>query len=349
MAQVSENRELQPALERARLRWLNAAMINAGGRWAALPAFAALLAALALALAGWRDFALLALLSALGLCGVAAALLLTRQAFARSRRTGAPDWSLQLDRELGLNDALVTLLDGAGPFAKVVQARVASDFDEAKARKAAPRKHWSALVVALVLALMPLALWTPAASSTDETQAASENATDEAKPANETGGGSSDGGAAPGSNKKAGGKGKGGDTASADPGETKASQPAPSGRASDKPGDPPPADVKPTPAPEGSSKERGIGDNKGPKPPDAPQPEKTPESAERPITPEAGEGERRTKETSKYVYDPEGERKPGVEGSGPNWKEKAEDVIPRMKLTSRERKLLEEWFNKVGR
>ncbi|MCC6150432.1 MAG: hypothetical protein IT461_09305 [Planctomycetes bacterium] len=348
MTQSAEKLSLQPALERARKRWLNAAMINAGSRWAALPALAVLGAALAFALAGWRDFVLLAVLSALGLCGVAAALLLTRQAFARPRRVGAPDWSLQLDRELGLNDALVTLLDGAGPFAKAVQARVASGFDEAKARKAAPRKHWGALVIALLLALMPLALWSP------QPRAPQDDAVANVAPENaqrrdvQPSGAPAKGDAGGGKAKKSGSQGNGGESATADPGETRASQPAPSGRASDKPGEAPPSDVKPTPA-EGSSKERGIGDNKGPKPPEAEQPEKTPESAERPITPEAGEGERRSRETSKHVYDPDGERKPGVEGSGPNWKEKAEDVIPRMKLTSRERKMLEEWFNKVGR
>src|SRR5262245_6417368 len=130
MTQPAPTNELQPALERARVRWLNAAMVNAGGRWAALPAALILVAALALSLGGHREFALLAALSAVALCGVAAALLLTRQLFSRGKRAGAPDWSLQLDRELGLNDSLVTLLDGAGPFAKAVQARVAAAFDE---------------------------------------------------------------------------------------------------------------------------------------------------------------------------------------------------------------------------
>lgn len=348
MTEPSSKPELQPALERARLRWLNAAMINAGGRWAALPAVAVLAAALALALAGWRDFALLAALSALGLCGVAAALLLTRQAFARPRRPGAPDWSLQLDRELGLNDALVTLLDGAGLFAKAVQNRVAAGFDEARARKAAPRKHWGALVVALLLALMPLALWSPDPRAPQDSQVAEKGSAGNDSNDDTSAGGPGKGDAGTGKQKKSGGKGEGGESATADPGETRASQPAPSGRASDKPGDPPPSEVKPTPA-EGSGKERGVGDDNGPKPPEAAQPEKTPESKERPITPEPGEGERRTKETSKYVYDENGERKPGAEATGPSWKEKAEDVIPRMKLTSRERKMLEEWFNKVGR
>jgi hypothetical protein len=257
---------------------------------------------------------------------------------------------LQLDRELGLNDSLVTLLDGAGPFAKAVQSRVAAGFDEARARKAAPRKHWGALLVALLLALMPLALWSPEPEKPQNDQVAMGGSSAQ-QPGGGEGAGAQGNGANAGAGKgsKAGGGSKnGGDAASAENGETKASQPAPSGRASDKPGDPPPKDANPQPS-NGNGAQPNKGDNTGPKPPEADPPEKAVDSKDHPITPDAGEGERRTKETSKYVYDEHGERQPGAEATGPSWKEKAEDVIPRMKLTSRERKLLEEWFNKVGR
>lgn len=348
MDDPASNRSLQPALERARSRWLNAAMVNAGGRWAAVPVLPVAIVALALSLAGQRDFALLGALSVLALCGLALALILTRQIFARGRRPGAPDWALHLDRELGLNDSLVTLLDGAGPFAKAVQARVAASFDEVRARKAAPRKHWGALLVALLLALMPLALWSPDPQQPD-TQSVAQggkaggNTAPHENPA--------DGAGASGAGKEkkpAAGAKNGGESASAENGETKGTQPAPSGRASDSPGDPPPKDVRPEPSSGGGGQPK-EGEVKGTKPPPSETPEKPVDAKDNPITPEVGEGERRTKETSKYVNDENGERKPGTEATGPSWKEKAEDVIPRMKLTSRERKLLEAWFNKVGR
>ncbi len=324
-------------------------MVNAGGRWAALPAVLTLVMALALSLWGYRDFALLAALSAFALCGVAAALILTRQVFSRGRRSGAPDWSLQLDRELGLNDSLVTLLDGAGPFAKVVQANVAANFDESRARRAAPRKHWGALLVALLLALMPLALWSPKPEVPSSDEVAQGGTGENSKNPGDSAGSTGEGGKAAGKGKKpAAGPRNGGDAASAEPGETKASQPTPSGRASDAAGNPPPKDATPEPS-TGSGTQPKDGEIKGQKPPPSETPEKPVDAKDNPITPDVGEGERRTKETSKYVYDENGERKPGTEATGPSWKEKAEDVIPRMKLTSRERKLLEEWFNKVGR
>jgi hypothetical protein len=348
MAETPPTRELQPALERARLRWLNAATVNAGGRWAAIPVVPVALLALALSLAGWRDFALLAALSALALCGVAAALLLTRQAFSRGKRSGAPDWSLQLDRELGLNDALVTLLDGAGPFAKVVQARVAANFDESRARKAAPRKHWGALLVALLLALMPLALWSPKPEQPSADEVAQGGAGENAATPGESAGSKGEGGGAGKGKKPAPGPKNSGESSSAEPGETQGAKPEPSGRASDSPGDPPPKDVNPEPS-NGSGTQPKDGEVKGTKPPPSETPEKPVDSKDTPIVPDVGEGERRTKKTSKNVYDENGERVPGATANGSTWKKEAEDVIPRMKLTSRERKLLEEWFNKVGR
>lgn len=350
MAEATQTHELQPALERARGRWLSAAMVNAGGRWAVLAALPAALVALVFTLSGSRDLVLLASLSVLALFGIVAAVALTRRVYARGRRVGAPDWSLQLDRELGLNDALVTLLDGAGPFAKAVQARVAAHFDETRARKAAPRKQWGALLVALLLALMPLALWSPTSETPLEDEIAQGDSGSREAPAAGEAAGSVSGsaqGAEKGGKAKDGAR-KGGDGAQADNGETKASQPAASGRKSDAPGEPPPKDARPTPA-QGAGQAPRDGESTGSKPQPEAAPEKPVDSNDRAIKPDVGEGERRTKDTSKYVYDPDGEKQPGTEASGPNWKEKAEDSIPRMKLTSRERKLLEEWFNRVGR
>lgn len=339
---------LQASLSRARARWLNSAMINAGGRWAILPAVVTALTGLALALTGYRDMLPFALLCLLALCVIAAVLLSTRQVYSEPRRRGAPDWVVHLDRALSLDEALVTLLDGAGPFSGAVEARVLARLDEKRARMAAPRRHWGGLLSALLLALLPMAFWSPTASPFEEQSARADAGQDPAvqpKSRDDAPGSSSQAGPR---GEKAGKQKQGGANSGAADGETKATQPAPSARAADKPGDPPPDDVRPEPAPSNSHAPK-VGDNKGPKPPDQTPPGKQPDSVERAITPEVGEGERRTRETSRYVYDPEGDRRPGSDTRAPDWKERAEDAIPRMKLTSRERKLLEEWFNKIGR
>lgn len=340
---------LHSVLVRARARWLNAAMINAGGRWAILPAGAAALGGLALALAGYQGFAAYVLLALLALGAMAVALLAIRQLHSMPRRPGAPDWALDLDRALDLDDALVTLLDGAGPFAPALEARVHARLGESRARAFAPKRRWGPLAVALLLALLPLGFWTPSANpDVEDRQARGADEPSKSIRSKDADSGGGDATTSSPKGKTSEKQGNGGPASDGDDGETRGTQPAPSARASDEPGDPPPADVRPEPAPSGAQ-ERKVGDNKGPKPPEQTPPEKQPDSVERAITPEVGEGERRTRETSRYVYDPDGDRRRDTEARGPNWKERAEDAIPRMKLTSRERKLLEEWFNKIGR
>src|SRR5690606_17215587 len=84
MATGSDNQAgIEAALRRARSRWLTSAMVNAGGRWAVLPAGVAALLAIGLALAGVHSLGLLLPLCLLSAGGALLALLLARRAYAR--------------------------------------------------------------------------------------------------------------------------------------------------------------------------------------------------------------------------------------------------------------------------
>ena len=84
MAEQDQNRaRIDAALNRARARWLTSAMVNAGGRWAVLPAAVVALLAIALALAGVHTLAWLLPLCLLGVAGAVVSLLLTRRAYAQ--------------------------------------------------------------------------------------------------------------------------------------------------------------------------------------------------------------------------------------------------------------------------
>lgn len=354
MAHDRQNDDLQAALERARRRWLLAAMINAGGRWAVLPAASFAVLALAFALAFKPGLVWLLFLCACALAGVGLSLILALRAHAAVRRAGAPDWSISLDRELGLADSLITLLDGAGPFARLVQARVAAGFDEARARQAAPRRQYGPLAAALLLAILPLALWQPENTEPDLSQAQPGLAKADASNGRTSENPAAAKGVQPGEQKgpEKGSKGeKPGEsesTSESGGGDVQKPKPGEKGNEGATPGEQPPPDTAPQPAkPDGSPPKSG--DSSAQKPPTPPEvPERKVDAKDTPVTPDAGEGERRAEERRKYVYDENGDRAPGAKATGPTWKEKAEDVIPRMNLTSRERKLLEEWFRRIG-
>ncbi len=336
--------QIQSALNRARRRWLNAAAINAGGRWASLPAGLAALVGLVLVVLGVRELAVLLLVSGLGLVGILASVVLTRAAFARPGRQGAPDWSLSLDRALGLQDALPTLLETPGPFAATLQARVVAALDPLREKQAAPQRHFVPLAVALLLCLLPLAGLAPDALPQD--------AANRQGPATQTAGTQpgQPAGANPGDNAPAGdepGDGPGQSTAKGRDGQSGKPQPKPDGSAGEAPENKPKPDPFARPPKDSPA---NPGDRKGtPLPAEPPPHNPDAGSKDNPITPDAGKGETREEVRSRWLYNPDGQRQQGAQPNLPNRDNAGEMHIPRGKVTTTERQRLEELFNKLYR
>ncbi|MBE7492288.1 MAG: hypothetical protein HS108_11100 [Planctomycetes bacterium] len=342
MDQSRQQADLHAALERARRRWLWSATVNAGGRWAALPALAAALAGAVLAMAGVRGWLPLLIVALSGLCGVAAALVITRRVYALPGRPGAPDWALGLDRALGLNDALVVLLEGPGPFAPALLARVAAGLDPAREKAAVPPRHWAPVVVACMLCLLPLAALAPRdhadtppdnpspVARSDRPAIPPPQALPELPPP------------LPPPPSPAPDGAQGGGTDGGPPGRP---QPMPEPRGEG--GDAPKPDPKGKPPQEQTG---GPGDQVGPPPP-MPEAEPEPEIDARhtPITPEAGKGETRQELRRRWLYDPNGTAMPGAQPNVPPMQGRGESPVPRQKVTSTERKTLERLYETLYR
>lgn len=345
MAQT-QHPQIDAALARARARWLNSATINAGGRWAVLPAAGAAVVGVSLAVAGVRDVLPLAAVGAVGVAGVIATLVMTRQTFARPGRPGAPDYTLALDRALGLNDALPALVESPGAFSGALAERVARGLDPVREKQAAPPRQWAPLIVALLLCLLPMAALAPqaAAHGPDSQLAGSESSTP-APGGNKDSPESGDlGQPAPDQDPESGGAGSG---ANASAGADGRPQQAPATSAGEAPSEKPKPDPssqlpRPTPA--------GTGDETGPPPePQVPQPEGEVESRPNPITPDAGEGETRKELRDRWLYNPAGTPLPGALTTPPPLQASGERQIARQKVTSSERKALEQLYDKLYR
>jgi hypothetical protein len=349
MANAADNRNrIEAAISRARRRWLVSATVNAGGRWAVLPAGLVALAGIALALAGVASLYILLPLVALGFAGAGVALMLTRRAYALPGAAGAPDWSLLLDRSLGLNDALPAYIEGKGDFRAPLESRIAAALDSAKEKQAAPRRHYAPLAVALILALFPLVSWLPdPLSSNDDANDVSHQPVASA-PLEKSGGGGGEESTAgtpdEGEDEEAGDKpdssGGGGDEGKV--------QRRPDGEKTEGGGGQPPEDVKPEPL-KGNPKpnEGGAGDNPT-LPSDAPKPKDNDvETDLTKIKPDAGDGETRTEDRSRWVYNPDGEALDGSTPRPPERGNSAERAMPRTKLTTGERRLIESVYRKL--
>lgn len=342
--------QLQAALDIARRTWLNAATVNAGGRWAVVPAAAAALGGVVLATTGETRFWPLALVSALGLAGVAAALILTRQSFARPGRPGAPDYAILLDRALGLNDSLPAWLEAPGRFAEPLHTRLLEQLQPVRIEACAPPRQWSALAVALVLCLLPLAALTaevgldsavpPQGSQTARQPVPEPEPEPELPPppplAPEP---ESPQDPQPGPAAQGGGNQGEGGKPSPNPGEVPGEAPADQPRPKPEAGNPPP---NPTPS--------GTGDQTGPPPkPEEPKGDDPLDSSTSPITPDATEGESRKELRSRWMYNPEGAPLPGARPNPPPLPAGGEREIGRQKVTSGERKRLESLYEKLYR
>jgi len=337
-SQRGEN-SISNALGRARERWLNAATVNVGGKWAIISGLTASIVGFTLAGAGESHWGWLGGAVILGLAGVALALVLTRRAFSRPGRPGAPDFVVALDRALGLRDSLPALVESPGPFKPLLEARVASALTPDSLRRALPPRNFAPLAVALILCLMPLAGLAPDALEPQESQSPQTARDKPAQPgtaqpepedpAEELPAGEGQSQAAP--HGREGGEG---------------AQPAPQPTEGESPADMP----QPEAAPDAPPKHPGApGDKEGPPPlPPAPPEKRDVETRDVRVTPDAGEGETRREKRSRWMYDPhgaphEGEtRAPGVDAAG-EWS------IARQKLTAGERKRLEELYEKLYR
>lgn len=341
----TQNPQIDAALARARARWLNSATINAGGRWAVLPAAAAAGVGVSMAIAGVRDLLPLAVIGGLGLAGVAVALVWTRQSYARPGLPGAPDYTLALDRALGLNDALPALVENPGAFSGALAARVAGALDPAREKTAAPPRHWAMLVVACLLCLLPLAALTPdalpqAPADPQSSRAKPENPQPSDPPPSGAGSGAASNEPGEGEGQGASNGGKGRDGAGENP------QAKPEGSAGEAPKEKP----KPDPFTKPPRQPAGAGDNEGQPPP---TPEKDPEekvdSKDTPITPDAGDGETREQRGSRWLYNPKGAPLPGAKPNAPPVTSQGERAIPRQKVTTTERKTLQRLYESLYR
>jgi len=335
------------AVAEARRRWLFAAMVNAGGRWAVLPAFVLALIAVAVALAGFAPLWLLLTLSVLALLACAATLLLVRGTYAVPAAAGAPDWSLALDRAAGLGDALPACLESHGPFRPALEAQVAGGLTPESIRRSAPRKQWGPLAVALLLALLPLAFWQPDAADNPAPEQIAEGGADAPGTAGEgdpTGAGGSG---------TSGGNGEGegdADTTASDGanGEGEGDEGTdgnPQGQADDSPSD---AGGEPSPQapPESDAQPGSPGDDAGePEMPEQPEDPEFGTDIDR-VRPEATDGETTQEERSRWVYNPDG-RPESATGEGREIRQPGELAVPRTKVTSRERELIDRLYRRM--
>lgn len=350
--QPDNTSRIHRAVARARRRWLLSMTVNAGGRWAVLPGGLAALLGIALALAGWAWLSLLIVAAALGVAGMALVLGLTWWACSRPGARGAPDWTLLLDRALGLDDALPTLLERGGEFTPVIEARVANGLDRKREKLATPARHWGALIVALVLALMPLVFWRP--DPGDQANPPGQIAEEDARPEDSAaprgnGGEGQGGGTEPGED----GGGEDGDEneggSGTGDGEEGKVRSKPDGNSGDGSGRPPPEGELPkpennSPRPEGES---GVGEHDQPPTPPPEREDPDLDTNLEHIKPDAGEGETRAENRSRWVYDPDGDKLDESRPSPPDIEHPGEKSVPRTKLTSKERKAIEELFKKL--
>lgn len=336
------------ALERTRTRRIFAAVVSNGGRWALLPAVMVALTGVALWLAFKPAWLWMLPLAALGLAGVACALAWVRLREARPI-AGTPPEAFMLDRALALNDALPAYLESRGDFRNALERRVAAAI--AAGQPAVFRRSWLPLLAALLLALAPLALLPPAETPEPPQQVAQEpepQAGTEEQP-NQGGAGPAEkggesGDAAPGDGEAESSSGGGGGGGAEEADDT-AAQPAPESQpgAGDAPED---AAPQPAPPPDAPQPGEAGDDPEGMKPPEAPQQPEIEQDAHR-IKPEAGEGETTQVDRSRWVYNPDGVQSEGAAPKPPELEHGGERVIPRTKVTSRERRVVNELYRKL--
>jgi hypothetical protein len=246
---------------------------------------------------------------------------------------------------LGLGDALPAYLEGRGGFNAALESRVAAALDRVKEKAAAPRRQYAPLAVALILAFFPLVSWLPdpLAAEPDAPQVGkqveqSDMPENPAQPGAAQAPGKADEGDKPADSE---GEGQGG-------GDEGKVQPRPDGRKTEGGAGDPPKDVQPQPVKDNPRPNAGGTGNNPTPPTDAPKPEDKPlETDLTKIKPVAGEGETRTEDRSRWVYNPEGRT---IDGSTPRPPENphgAERSMPRTKVTTSERKRIENIYRKL--
>lgn len=313
--------------------------MNIGGRWAVLPALAACLGGL-LATLLHGGLLLGVLFTALGLAGVVAAVAVTASLHTRSGRRGAPDWVLPFEAAVGLPGAIASYIEGAGPFQPALQASIEQALHDRRARPAYAL-HFGGLAVALFLCLLPVALaLAPEIAPPPQVADAPlsrPQAAQQVSPAPEAGGGeeAAQAGGKDEAAAKAGG-GSGAEKPQPQPGgQGREPGPAPERR-------PQPSDHAETPTPPGDE----AGQPQPPK--DTPPPPDEINTNDLRVMPEAGDGETRREQRSRWRYNPAGEStatprvQPGAAAPAP------ETAGARQRVTTREKRVLEELARRLG-
>lgn len=339
--------EINQALHRTRRRWLLSAMINAGGRWAVLPAMLAALAGMMLVLVWQASWPSLAVLALLGFVGIALALALTLRAYARPGVAGSPDYALLLDRSLGLNDALPAYLESTGTFRAALARRIAEGLDPRKEKAAAPQRHFGPLAIALILALLPLALSQIDARPQAPEQTAAAGGESAASNESPAGGKSPPGGPTQAGDKE-NDEGSEDENKEGSSGKEEEVPGRPDGNKSEEGGGDAPPDRQPTPSPESPQPNSGgAGDEKGQ--PETPEPPKDPDIKNdfEKVRPEATEGDTAKVDRSRWIYNPDAKPIDESTPAGPDPRGGNERAVDRTKVTTRERKLLNELYRKL--
>lgn len=337
-----EESELPRLLERAHKRWLRAVVIEQGGRLAA--PLAAGCAVLGLLL-GWRLGIAWAMAAAC--LGGAAVLAVLATVYRRRRRhTGleAPEWVLLLERQAEIPGTLAALTEQASPFTPLLRREAVRRLSSDAPKKAIRRPDATRLAVALCLLLLPLLPELLPARTDSHDAPNTEDALARASRTADPPEGEAQPQPSPSEASGAGGgpNGDAGEPNNPGGGQRNPQPSNPSGG-----GESPPDNVNPerssqSPPPDGETGERGPDDT----PP--PPPETKIDETDMSVRPEAGEGEKRTEYRKRWIYDDTGDRAESGAGSGTDWRRRAEESVPRMKLTPGERELLDRWFRKLG-
>jgi hypothetical protein len=281
------------------------------------------------------------MIAAAGLAGVLAVLAMARLREAR-RVYGTPPEALLLDRALGLHDGLPAYLEGSGCFQPALESRLAAGLARDWQQPPLFRRNLLPLFAALLIALLPLALIPRGAATEDPPQIADEPESDLPQGDSGSEGATSENGEAGEGESDSDAQGNGG--GGGDSGEP-ASQPgqeAPGG-AGEAPEDVTPEPTLPQDAPQPG--EAGEAPE-GMKPPEPPRQPEIGEDLHR-VTPEAGEGETTTVDRTRWIYNPQGAPHEGARPRPPEFEHPGERPVPRTKLTSRERRTIEELYRQL--
>lgn len=240
-----------------------------------------------------------------------------------------------LDRICGDGAEIITAREATGPFADEIQRQANERVHASDWRSATNRSRWRVVVMGVLLVVSPaLLLLVHHDDWADSTMIAKDDSGSGA----DAGAGEADEGTGDGHSSSSG-------TGKDDEGNGKESRDRAGGK-TEGDANKQPQDIRP----DAKDPQPTLGDEGGqPKPPE--KPPETPEEIEDDpfqVTPETTEGESKKIDTSRWVYDPNGEKQDAKAING-RVRKAAEDAIPRLKTTRGEQERLRRLFERLYR